>query len=406
MRRLSKKTAKETGLRRVYQWILRWPGPEGPRRLIYFLVLVVFILFVFMFPRKNIQKIIMTTNPAWTGASGYADGTGTAALFNQPEGVAVDFLGNVYVADTQNHLIRKVTSSGVVSTLAGSAGVTGATDGMGSAAKFHSPRGIAVDAAGSLYVADSSNHLIRKITSKGVVTTLAGSGSRGFANGIGTAVSFSDPAGVAVDSQGNVYVADEFNNMIRKITPSGRVTTLAGSGSQGHENGKGTAASFCYPVGISVDSSGNVYVADEVNDLVREIDPGGQVTTLAGVPGKGGTADGKGSKALFCYPNGIAADASGNLFVADCATHLIREIFIHGQVTTLAGSGDPGFADGKGSSALFNHPSGLALDASGNVYVADQNNHMIRKLNPRGEVTTLAGGGQALHQAPRGSPTP
>ena len=215
------------------------------------------------------------TTFAGSGSAGSADGTGTAASFYKPSGVAVDGSGNVYVAEYYNHLIRKITSAGVVTTLAGS-GSAGSANGTGTAASFYRPYGVAVDGNGNVYVADYYNHLIRKITSAGVVTTLAGSGSQGSADGTGTAASFYNPSGVAVDGSGNVYVADRSNHLIRKITSADVVTTLAGSGSQGSANGTGTAASFTLPYGVAVDASGNVYVADSGNNLIRKI-----ATTLA-----------------------------------------------------------------------------------------------------------------------------
>jgi len=217
----------------------------------------------------------VVTTLAGSGSQGSANGTGTAASFAWPAGAAVDGSGNVYVADTFNHLIRKITSAGVVTTLAGT-GSSGSANGTGTAASFNNPWGVAVDGSGNVYVADQSNHLIRKITAAGVVTTLAGTGSAGSANGTGTAASFNYHWGVAVDGSGNVYVGDSNNHLIRKITSAGVVTTLAGSGSSGSADGTGTAASFRYPTGVAVDGSGNVYVGDLGNHLIRKI-----TTTLA-----------------------------------------------------------------------------------------------------------------------------
>ena len=202
---------------------------------------------------------------------GYTDGTGTSAQFDYPTGVAVDGAGNVYVADSYNHRIRKITASGVVSTLAGS--TQGYTDGTGTSAKFAYPSGVAVDGAGNVYVADQYNHRIRKITASGVVSTLAGS-SMGNTDGTGTSAQFSYPTGVAVDGAGNVYVADQYNHRIRKITASGVVSTLAGS-SSGYADGTGTSAKFDYPTGVAVDGAGNVYVADYYNHRIRKITSSG-----------------------------------------------------------------------------------------------------------------------------------
>jgi sugar lactone lactonase YvrE len=333
------------------------------------------------------------------GASSYyirsADGTGAAAHFWHPSGVAVDNAGNVLVADSSNSTVRKVTSGGVVTTLAGTAGVVGSMDGTGAAALFQYPEGVAVDNAGNVYVVDTSNHTIRKITSNGVVTTLAGTaGVSGSADGTGTAAQFSDPLGVAVDSIGNVYVADAYNNhTIRKIAPGGVVTTYAGTaGLSGGADGTGPAARFYYPAGVAVDSAGNLFVADRSNSAIRMIAPGGVVTTVAGREGRPGSADGTGVAARFGYPAGVAVDSAGNLFVADRGAHTIRRITPGGVVTTYAGTaGISGAADGTGAAAQFESPSGVAVDNGGNVYVADTSYSTIRKITPGGVVSTFAG---------------
>jgi len=255
------------------------------------------------------------------------------------------------VADSGNGTIRKVTAAGVVTTLAGTAGIAGYANGTGAAAQFNDPQGVAVDSSGNLYVTDYYNQVIRKITSAGVVTTLAGAaGTAGYANGTGTAALFNGPTGVAVDAGGNVYVGDTSNEVIRRITPAGVVTTLAGAaGTVGYANGTGTAAMFSAPEGVAVDTSGNVYVADVNNDVIRKITSAGVVTTLAGAPivtvsqTLTGTntinnyADGVGASAIFYNPIGVAADANGNVYVADFNNYLIREITPGGVVTTLAG---------------------------------------------------------------------
>ena len=332
--------------------------------------------------------------------------TTLATGFNWPAGVAVDRAANVYVADTDNHTIRKVTSGGVVTTLAGSGSYSswGTNDGTGSAARFTFPCGVAVDTSGTVYVADSGNNTIRKVTPAGVVTTLAGlaGNNTGSADGTGSAARFNGPAGMAVDTNGNVYVADSGNNTIRKVTPSGVVTTLAGlAGSAGSADGTNSAARFNGPYGVAVDSAGNVYVADTYNDTIRKVTPVGTnwvVTTLAGLAGSSGSADGTNSAARFNYPAGVAVDSAGNLYVADYNNDTIRKVTPVGTnwvVTTLAGlAGNSGSADGTNSAARFNYPEGVAVDSAGNVYVADVYNDTIRKVTPVGTnwvVTTLAG---------------
>ena len=329
------------------------------------------------------------------GGIGSVDGTGSAARFYNPNGVAVDGSGNVYVADRLNHTIRKVTPAGVVSTLAGLAGNPGSSDGTGSAARFYAPAGLAVDSSGNVYVADTYNSTIRMVTPSGVVSTLVGlAGSRGSSDGTGNAARFYYPFGVAVDSSGNLYVADTHNNTIRMVAPGGVVSTLAGlAGSSGSSDGTGSAARFNGPSSVAVDASGNVYVADTFNSTIRMVTPGGGVSTLAGLAGNEGDSDGTGSAASFFIPQSVAVDSSGNLYVADCGNSTIRKVTPAGVVSTLAGraSSSGGSTDGTGSAAQFNEPRGVAVDGSGNLYVADTHNNTLRKVTPGGVVTTLAG---------------
>ncbi|SVB76640.1 uncharacterized protein METZ01_LOCUS229494, partial [marine metagenome] len=320
----------------------------------------------------------VVTTLAGSGSAGSADGPGVDAQFNDQYGVAVDGSGNVYVADSLNHKIRKITPDGVVTTLAGS-GSAGSADGPGVDAQFNDQYGVAVDGSGNVYVADSLNHKIRKITPDGVVTTLAGSGSAGSADGPGVDAQFYKPTDVAVDGSGNVYVTDRNNSKIRKITPDGVVTTLAGSGTEGSADGIGADATFTGPRGLTVDGSRNVYVADQRNHKIRKITPDGVVTTLAG-SGTEGSADGTGVDAQFNLPRGIAVDGSGNVYVADTSNNRIRKITPDGVVTTLAGNGTEGSADGTGADATFDRPHGIAVDGSGNIYVSDARNNKIRKI--------------------------
>ncbi len=323
------------------------------------------------------------------GRGFFADGAGSLARFRSPTGVSVDGVGNVYVADQDNHRIRKVTSSGVVSTIAGN-GYSGYADGIGSVAQFYSPTGIAVDGEGNVYVADQGNHRIRKITTSGVVSTLAGSGKAGYADGAGINAQFNAPFGIAVDGGGNVFVADQGNHRIRKITPSGLVSTLAGSGSPGYINGTGVAAQFLNPRGIAVDWSGNAYVADCDNHRIRKITSAGVVSTFAG-NGNPGFADGAGTTAQFKSPYGVIVDWTDNVYIADANNNRIRKIAPSGLVSTLAGSGVPGYDAGTAGMARFNYPLSVAVDGVGNIYVADANNNRIRKIVLSGEVTSIAG---------------
>jgi sugar lactone lactonase YvrE len=312
------------------------------------------------------------------------DGTGDAATFNSPYAIAIDAAKNLYVSDTVNNTIRKITPGRVVTTLAGAAGFLGATDAIGTAARFNSPVGLAVDTAGNVYVADSKNLTIRKITPTGAVTTLAGSPSQlGATDGQGAAARFFLPYGVAVDAAGNVYVAEGGNHLIRKITPDGLVSTLAGTAMQaGFTNGTGGAARFDTPFGLSIDAAGNLYVADSGNNAIRKVTPAGVVTTVAGLSGPAGALDGPVAVARFNQPRGVSIDASGNLYVADYGNSIVRHITAGGIVTTLAGSpGLVGATNSVGTAARFYDPTGIVADGT-TIYVADTTNNSIRRGVP------------------------
>jgi len=327
------------------------------------------------------------------GRTGATNGLGAHARFSYPTGVAVDHTGNLYVADYGNDIIRKIAPNGAVSTLAGRPGVSGTANGVGGAARFSYPAGIAVDSSGNLYVADEINDTIRKILPNGSVSTLAGSpGVSGTADGAGAVAQFTNPSGVAVDSSGNVYVADNSNHTIREIAPDGTVSTLAGSpGVSGTANGVAGAARFSYPAGVALDGSGNVLVADFGNDTIREIAPNGTVSTLAGSPGVPGAADGTDGTAQFLHPSGLAVDSSGDIYVADEYNDTIREMTPDGLVVTYAGTpGVSGTTDGAGEVAQFNLPVGVTVDGSGNVYVADFGNDTIRKISARVDIAAPA----------------
>ncbi len=328
--------------------------------------------------------------------SGENDGTGNAARFYYPSGIAADSAGNLYLADTDNHTIRKIiASTGAVTTFAGLAGNSGDADGTGSGARFYSPSSVAVDGAGNVYVADTLNDTLRKVTASGVVSTLAGSpGVAGSVDGTGTGARFHGPQGLTIDTSGILYVADTNNHTIRMVVPStGAVTTLAGlAGNAGSNDGTGSAARFNYPAGVAVDRVGELYVADTENHTLRLVAPVGlvanpsylpgdpMVSTIAGLAGYSGGADGTGSAARFDSPSSVAVDSSGNLYVADTDNFTIRKVVPStGAVSTLAGlAGTSGSTDGLGSAVRFYRPAGIAVDASSNLYVADTDNDTIR----------------------------
>lgn len=343
--------------------------------------------------RKITPAGVVSTFAGKAGVTGSNDGAGAAARFNNPYGIATDGEDNLYVADASNSTIRKITSAGVVSTFAGKAGVTGNTDGVGAAARFNFPQSVAVDRAGNIYVADRGNYTVRKITPQGVVSGLAGAGEHGNTNGIGAAASFGVLVGVALDNAGNVYVADSDNytNTIRKITPAGVVSTFAGAGN-GNLDDVGTKARFGTVKGVAIDSVGNVYVTDKSNGTIRKITPAGVVSTFAGIGNWMGSADGVATAARFNYPRGVATDNADNVYVADSNNHTIRKITPAGVVSTFAGTaGVSGSADGVGAAARFNYPGRMAIDSAGNIYVVDNGNHTIRKISPTGVVSTLVG---------------
>ncbi len=330
------------------------------------------------------------TTLAGTSSIGSADGTGSAARFYQPQGVAVDPAGNLYVADSDNETIRKISPTGAVTTLAGAPGETGGADGVGSQARFNFPSSLVVDGAGNLFVADANNHTIRKVTPAGAVTTLAGAaGISGYTDGSVATARFNRPEGITVDPAGNLYVADAGNHLIRKISPAGLVTTVAGSAdAAGTVDGTGSTARFGTPFRIAVDAAGTLYVTDSTNWDIRKITPGGTVTTLY----YGHYESLYGSRAPTNVPTGIAVTASGRIFFADSETGTIDELGPSGEVTILAGTeGPPGSADGTGPAARFNNPRGLTADNVGNLFVADRDNNTIRKVSPSAQVTTVAG---------------
>ncbi len=343
-------------------------------------------------PTANVRSVVVDcgNEPAMvkTQAGGYADfadGPWNQAFFYNPMAIAVDTAGNSYIADTYNWRIRQVDTRGFVTTLAGT-GKSKVVDGWGGS--FSAPLGIALDKDGNVYVTDGGNgaYLIRKITPAGIISTIAGSGLRGAANGVGTSASFAfdlfRPAGIAVDTAGNIYVGDTLNNLLRKIAPNGTVSTLAGGGSAGYADGTGAAASFNAISGLAVDGAGNIYVADSNNHVIRKVTPAGAVSTLAG-SGTRGYADGPSTSASFDTPEGVTVDRVGNVYVADTNNNRIRMIAPSGVVSTLAGNGVTGGADGVGVAATFFLPMGVAADSKGGLRVLENGGSRVRWIYPK-----------------------
>jgi hypothetical protein len=366
------------------------------RRIIFMNIRIAVSLVLALAAVRLTAQSLTVTDFSASGGAGSEDGAGPLARFENSEGIAVDGAGNLYLTDYTDSVIRKVSPAGAVTTLAGVAGVQGTTDGTGSAARFRSPRGIAVDAAGTLYVTDFGANTIRKVSPDGAVTTLAGSpGVSGSTDGTGAVARFSGPWGVAFDGNGDLLVADWFNNTLRKVTPAGVVTTMAGlAGTTGTADGIGSAARFNRPSGVAVGVGGVIYVADTLNYTLRSVLPDGTVSTLAGLAGTAGTADGTGAAARFWGATGVAFDPlDGNLLVSDNSANDIRRVTQAGVVTTLAGSpgAQSGNTDGTGSAARFSLPYAIAVDGAGTAYIADSYNYLLRKMTPANAVTTLAG---------------
>ena len=345
----------------------------------YFVPLAVVILSAGIACKKVIppkEKKWVVSTIAGEGTKGFADGPASFSKFQVPFDVAVAADGTIYVTDALNRRIRKI-EAGQVSTFAGN-GTNGIVNGNGNQAQFKGPYLLALDGNGNLYTLDVTDPRIRKISPAAEVSTYAGTAIPGFADGAVAIAQFKEgEGGIVADAQGNIYMADYNNQRIRKISISGQVTTIAGSGNSGFRNGNGGTAQFNFPGGIAIDKQGNLYVADGLNFRIRKITPGGEVSTFAG-SGVSGDVDGDAGMAQFNYITDIVVDAQGNLFVTD--DNRVRKISPQGVVSTIAGS-IAGYADGPGASAKFNGPSGLGIDARGNIYVADATNNRIRKIS-------------------------
>lgn len=321
-------------------------------------------------------KTLIVNTFAGNGNAGFVNGPAATAQFNGPSRMAVNAAGEIVLADFNNHSIRKVDTKGNVSTIAGD-GTPGMTNGNASVARFARPFGVAIDNSGNIFIADYDNNVIRRISTSNIVSTYAGIGQPGFTDGASNSAAFYGPIDVVTDASGNVYVADLNNHAIRRIDTNGNVTTIAGNGTSGFVNAKGTMARFNYPDGLGIDNLGNIIVADLANHAIRKVAPNGEVTTIAG-NGTAGSTDGSLAAARFNFPYDVDLDASGNIYVADDKNHKIRIIKTNNTVGTFAGSGIEGYLNGEGTVARFNDPTGIVVINSELVYVGDTENNRIR----------------------------
>ena len=322
--------------------------------------------------------------------SGASNGTGTNALFSDPAAIVVDAGGNIFVADSRNHAIRKITTNGVVTTFAGQMGIPGIKDATGTNAQFNLPCGLAMDAGGNLFVSDTGNNSIRKITPAGAVSTIAGvAGTAGFGDGPTGSALFNSPLGIVIATNGTIFVADSGNQVVRAIS-GGQVSTFAGSPEiWGNANGTGTNAQFNGPVGLALDPGGNLFVSDANNDTIRKVTAGGAVTTYAGLAGVDGSADGPLNSARFRSPAELVFDQHGNLFVADSFNQTIREISAGGMVSTVTGvPGTAGASDGVNGAGRFFNPYGLAVAPDGSILMTDTYNELVRVVLVPFKVST------------------
>ena len=362
-------------------------------------------LYIAEYGNNRIRKVTagIITTYAGNGASGSLGDGGPAALaqLSNPSGVTADFAGNVYIGDSNNHRVRKVSTSGIITAIAGN-GLPGYTSegGPAATAQLNKPTGMALDPTGNLYLADRFNYRIRKITTGGSIVTIAGNGFRGYSvdGGAAATAQLDQPRGVAMDAAGNLYIADGNNYRIRKLATNGIITTVAGTGMAGYsgDNGPAVSAQLAYQLSVAVNAAGELFIADSFNHRIRKVAANGIITTIAGngFPGYSGDG-GPAMSAQLNNINGVAVDAAGNLYIADYGNYRIRKVAANGIISTIAGTGAPGYSGDRGPAvgAQVSTVWGMTLDAAGNLYFADYLNHRIRKIAVNGVITTVAGSG-------------
>ena len=360
---------------------------------------------------------VVGLGPDFGGFSGDG-GPATSAKLRSPTGVAVDASGNLLIADYGNSVVRKVDTNSVISTLAGicfetfpQPGYTGDGGAAASATLYH-PAAVAVDTHGNLFIADSFIHVIRQVDANGNISTVAGNGVQGYSGdgGAATSATLNGPVGLALSSQGHIYIAEPYNSVIRRVNPSGVITTFAGNGSatKSGDSGASTHATLSGANGVALDPTGNLFISDTYNHSIRSAKTSGIISTIAGTGTQGYSGDGgPATSATLNGPAGIATDASGNLFIADAYNHAIRKVSTLGTITTVAGNGIAAFLGdgGAATSASLNNPSGVVVDASGNLFIADTYNHSIRMVDALGTITTVAGKGKAGYSGDGGAAT-
>jgi trimeric autotransporter adhesin len=358
---------------------------------------------------------------AGTGSYGYSGdgGLATSADISNPDDIDIDASGNIYIADVGNNRIRMVMkSTGILSTVAGTGSYGYSGDGgLATSADLKYPYGVAIDASGNIYIADTYNHRIRMVTkSTGIISTVAGTGPDWYSGdgGLATSAALYNPQGVAIDASGNIYIADTNHDRIRMVTKStGIISTVAGTGSNGYtrEGGLATSAALNLPRGVAIDASGNIYIADTNNNRIRMVTKStGIISTVAGTGSSGYSGDGGlATSAALYYPQGVALDASGNIYIADTYNSRMRMVMKStGIISTVAGTGSSGYSGdgGLATSAALNYPYGVAIDASGNLYIADTNNNRIRMFSLYLRDTAFPSPSSIVTAVPTYSPAP